>query len=208
MSKIKNIRDLELFDFTGTVIDQQNWVEMTTTTTTSGGHVNQGTGHVSSPTTTTSRYSTEKLRMFLRLDSGREEEITLNDAGFGVRPGHRVSVIYAKNRADTHGHAVAAYDHSTQATKIYESAIRDVIANISFPVGCLMLMAISTFAGVLSTLAVSLALLVFYVGGGGVIVWMVSKRRREKALQAAINGRVREEITRLRENEGRSTNAQ
>jgi len=210
MGKIKNIGDLELFDYTGAVLDQQNWTETTTTTTTSGGggHVNQGTGYVSSPTTSTSTYSSEKLRMFLRLDSGKEKEITLNNPGFGVRPGHRVSVIYAKNRADTHGQGVAAYDHSTQATKIYESAIRDVTANISFPIGCLMLIVISSLGGVISTLALSLAYLIFFGGGGGIIVWMVHKRLREKALQAAITGRVRDEIERLRENEGRSANAQ
>jgi len=259
MSKVRKIGDLSLFDFTGTVIDQQNWVENTTTTTTSGGggHVNQGSGHVSGPTTTTSTYSTEKLRMFLRLDSGREEEITLNDPGFGVRPGHRVSVIYAQNRADTHGRAVAAYDHSTQATKIYESAIRDLTASISLPLGCLMLMAIPSLAAMVvsgiggsfgamgqmsrgeqmmrdfaahdipghqldkaipsglsatgmpaANWGQALAIPAFIIAIVGIIIWLVRKRLKAKALQAAIIGRVRQEMKRLSESKGKSTHAQ
>ena len=117
---IANIEELYVFAKTGTVVGQQQSTVINTTTTTSGGggYLHQGTGYVNAPTTTVSTSSSEKLRLFFRDDNGKEIEAEFSDTPFGVREGHRVSVVYAGPTVLKSGYPVALINHSTGNDKI------------------------------------------------------------------------------------------
>ncbi len=144
MSKIKRLEDFAIFDFTGTVIDQLNWTEEASVTTVTDGssHADQGYGRVPGPSRTTRTFTTQKLRMFLKMRGGGEEEITLSDPGLGVLRDHRVSVLYGRNSRDAAATAVAFCNHTTGRTKVYEAAIGSLIDQTSLAQGCLFLLVI------------------------------------------------------------------
>ena len=197
---VTNIDELNMFVRTGTVIDHQQSVHSSTTVTTSGGggFLHQGSGYVHAPTTTTSTSSEEKLRIFLRRDDGTETEVEFWDAPFGVREGHRVSVVYAGPKAANKGVAVALINHSTDNDELFLHRLDSMLPKMS---GCL---ALSLILGT-PVLFVLLGALVFgsaagvgmlgLIAGFAIVITKLSKRKNlANAVATEIRAKVSEVI--------------
>lgn len=139
---IKSIDQLYMFTKVGTIAGSQNWSEtsISTTTTTSGGggYMHQGSGFISpaSSSTTTSSSTTEQLRLFIREDDGDEFEAKFSEPGFGVREGHRVTVVYAGDQASRAGYPMALANHSTNQSKIFTQRAKWIIKPVGQTMGC------------------------------------------------------------------------
>jgi len=199
---IKDANDLDIWRRTGTVVGHQQSVHSSTTVTTSGGggYLHQGTGYVHAPTTTASTTSEEKLRVFFREDDGEETEAEFWDAPFGVREGHRVSVIYAGPKALNTGRAVALINHSTGKDNLFLARLDSMLPKMS---GCLALALVLGTPVVLLVLGVVLfespaGLVLGFIGGLAVVISRLAKR---KALANAVADKIRVKIKEVIEQE-------
>lgn len=193
---IKAIDQLYMFTKVGTVVGNQNWSEtsISTTTTTSGGggYMHQGSGFISpsSSSTTTSSSTTEQLRLFIREDDGDEFEAKFSEPGFGVREGHRVTVVYAGDQASQRGYPMGLANHSTNQSKIFKQRANWIIKQIGQTMGCAAVGAFLVLAIVLGMAA----------GVAGVIVaaaplgLLLYKHRQNVALAQSISDAVSEEM--------------
>lgn len=196
---IANIEELYVFAKTGTVVGQQQSTVINTTTTTSGGggYLHQGTGYVNAPTTTVSTSSSEKLRLFFRDDNGKEIEAEFSDTPFGVREGHRVSVVYAGPMVLKSGYPVALINHSTGNDKIFLRVVDRLLPKLS---GGLAL------GFILGTPIAFLVLgaMIFESAAGFLILGMIvgfipviMKLSRRKALAEAVVDRIRSKVAEI-----------
>jgi len=136
---------------TGTVGGILNW---------SRSHVNAhttsrsdaGTGHVHHETNVSSSAS-EEMRLFIQEDDGREFEARATNPGFGVRDGHRVSVVYVGSSQDQGRTPVGLINHSTGNSRLFEG---DVKRQVGGPTNLLFMLLM--FAAIIA---------------GPVIVWKV-----------------------------------
>lgn len=193
---IKAIDQLYLFTKVGTIVGNQNWSEtsISTTTTTSGGggYMHQGSGFISpsSSSTTTSSSTTEQLRLFIREDDGDEFEAKFSEPGFGVREGHRVTIVYAGDQASQRGYPMALANHSTNQSKVFTQRANWIIKQIGQTMGCAAVAAFVILAIALGAVA----------GIAGVIVaaaplgLLLYKYRQNVALANSISGAVSEEM--------------
>lgn len=185
--KIRTIEQLHMFTKVGTVAEGQSWLEKTVrSTTTSGG-------------TTISSSTAEKLRLFVRGDDGEEFEVMFSDPGFGVREGHRVSVVCGKNQAETLGYAMALANHSTGQAKVFAERIRSIVDGVGDLRGCLLL---ASPVFILIFLAAFLGPLAF-IPAAIPVIWFVGKYRRGRALAKKITAVVSEELQKAIEAERR-----
>lgn len=159
VGKIKTIDQLYMFTRVGTIEGSQNWSEtsISTTTTTSGGggYMHQGSGFISpaSSSTTTSSSTTEKLRLFVREDDGDEFEAKFSEPGFGVREGHRVTIVYAGDQASQAGYPMALVNHSTNQSKVFAERSNWIVDQIGKLLGCAAVGAFLVLAVVLGMAA-------------------------------------------------------
>lgn len=211
VGKIVSLDQLYVFERSGTIAALQHWVETNTTVTTTGGSgtVVNGTGNISGPSTTTHTSSTEMVRLFVREDDGGEFEASLPDLGFGVREGHRVSIVHAGDQASRRGYPIAVVNHTTGKSKVLASRVswlsRDALGCAWFGV---------TFFGAM-VLSVSLAEALIYMihplnallaGIIGTLTWiggpivaigaLMSANRKRKRLRQGILARLEQEVER------------
>ncbi|WP_337827191.1 hypothetical protein [Pseudonocardia sp. TMWB2A] len=81
-------------------------------------------GHVSAPTIWSS--TTTHKRFFVHTDNGQEHEINLDDSSFGVRDGHRVTVVYAQHRDNESGWLVYLVNHDTGQKLRHSASLKDL----------------------------------------------------------------------------------
>jgi len=213
VGKIASLDQLYVFERSGFVAALQHWVETNTTVTTTGGSgtVVNGTGNISGPSTTTHTSSTEMVRIFVREDDGGEFEASLPDLGFGVREGHRVSIVHAGDQASRRGYPIAVVNHTTGKSKVLASRVSWLSPA---PLGCLW------FVGIfIGTMMVSMGLaspLVYLThplsallaGVFGVLAYFgwpfaaigafVAINRKRKRLRQGILTRLEQEVERAR----------
>jgi len=209
VGKIASLDQLYVFERSGTVAALQHWVETNTTVTTTGGSgtVVNGTGNISGPSTTTHTSSTEMVRIFVREDDGGEFEASLPDLGFGVREGHRVSIVHAGDQASRRGYPIAVVNHTTGKSKVLASRVSWLSHDA---LGCAWFGL--TFFGAM-VLSVSLAEALIYMihplnallaGIIGTLTWiggpivaigaLMSANRKRKRLRQGILARLEQEV--------------
>lgn len=193
---IQSIDQLYLFTKVGTIVGNQNWSEtsISTTTTTSGGggYMHQGSGFISpsSSSTTTSSSTTEQLRLFIREDDGDEFEAKFSEPGFGVREGHRVTVVYAGDQASQRGYPMALANHSTNQSKVFAQRANWIIKQIGQTMGCAAVGAFLVLAIVLGMAAGVVGVIIAAAPLG----FLLHKHRQNLALAKSISGAVSEEM--------------
>lgn len=145
---VRSIGELDTFARTGTVVDQQSRVETTIRTTTTGGStlLADGVGTRSAPTTSIASSSTEIIRLFLRDDQGAEFDAEIENPGFGIRPGHVVTILYAGNRRQQKYHAMAVANRTTNQRAVLQNRIEWLLIRRSTTLGCMALIALPFFA--------------------------------------------------------------
>lgn len=182
VGKIRSFAELDVFAMTGTVVGQQGRTstELSSETTThgGGGYLHQGSGYISAPTTRTSvsSSSTHHQRLFARKDDGDEFSVEFPDVNFGIREGHRVSVICAGPKRTGRGHPMALVNHTTGDYQMFPARVNWILSNRIKPyavgAGAVLL--------VLSIITVSLSgsftdgIMPFaFLIAGGVVAWEV-----------------------------------
>ncbi|WP_439471952.1 hypothetical protein [Brevundimonas sp.] len=121
-SKIGSIEDARVTVRTGTLLDAQtsHRTHINTQTRTRG---DVATGHVQTDTSVSSS-SSEQIRLFIQEDGGREFEAIATNAGFGFRPGQRVSVFYVGAQRNDNPDPVGLINHSTGSWRVFESDVK------------------------------------------------------------------------------------
>lgn len=134
----RTLEQLQASVRSGTVVGSQQWTETSFSSTTStsggGGHIHNGSGYVSAPqsSTTVRSRAIEFLRVFVREDDGTEFEATFSELGFGVRDGHRVSVVFAAFPDDSGAldpRPMALVNHSTRKHKMLWGRVGWIVKN-------------------------------------------------------------------------------
>lgn len=196
---VKTIDELYVFAKSGTVVGQQQSVSINTTTTTSGGggYLHQGSGHIHAPTTTVSTSSTEKLRVFFREDNGKEVEAEFSDTPFGVREGHRVSVVYAGPLALKSGYPVALVNHSTGNDKIFPQVVDRLLPKLSGGVALGFILGTPIVFLVLGALLFESAAGFLILGMIAGFVPVIMKLSRRKALAEAVVDRIKAKVAEI-----------
>ena len=196
VGKIQTIDQLYMFTRVGTIAGSQNWSEtsISTTTTTSGGggYMHQGSGFISpsSSSTTTSSSTTEQLRLFVREDDGDEFEAKFSEPGFGVREGHRVTIVYAGDQASQRGYPMALANHSTNQSKMFTQRAGWLVKQIGQVMGCAAVAAFLVLAVILGALAGVIGVIVAAAPLG----LLLYKHRQNVALATSIAVAVSEEM--------------
>lgn len=112
-------RVINLYTFTGEVLEEKKW--STTQVSGGGGGYNVGSGQqnpvsISSSTTTHDQF-------FLRDDAGQEKAFETSNAGLALRKGHRVTVLWGIIQGNNSGPNLAIYNHSTGDLTRFDGAI-------------------------------------------------------------------------------------
>lgn len=195
---ITSVDEVGGFFRTGKVEGANTWSEThfssTTTSGGGGGYLHQGSGYISSPTssTTVSSRATEVTRFFLDYGKDAEEEFKLKGGNFATRDGHMVSVIRIGPKGEKWGYNLAFYNHSTSTVYADESWLGhplDQKPTKTFlflaPIGGLL-----AGIGTDGTLALVLAVIAL-----GIAIYFFSKKSGEyRRLIAAVRVRRDEEI--------------
>lgn len=135
VGKIRSFAELDIFTTTGTVVGQQGrtstHLSAETTTHGGGGYLHQGSGYMSAPTTRTSvsSSSTHHQRLFARKDDGEEFDVEFPDVNFGIREGHRVSVVCAGPKRTGRGHPMALVNHTTGNHQVFPARVNWILSN-------------------------------------------------------------------------------
>lgn len=193
---IQSIDQLYMFTKVGTIAGSQNWSEtsISTTTTTSGGggYMHQGSGFISpsSSRTTTSSSTTEQLRLFIREDDGDEFEAKFSEPGFGVREGHRVTVVYAGDQGSQRGYPMALVNHSTNKSKVFTQRAGWLVKQIGQAMGCAAVGAFFVLAVILGMVAGIIGIIIAAAPLG----FLLHKHRQNVALAKSISDAVSEEM--------------
>lgn len=200
---IQSIDQLYMFTKVGTIAGSQNWSEtsISTTTTTSGGggYMHQGSGFISpsSSRTTTSSSTTEQLRLFIREDDGDEFEAKFSEPGFGVREGHRVTVVYAGDQGSQRGYPMALVNHSTNKSKVFTQRAGWLVKQIGQAMGCAAVGAFFVLAVILGMVAGIIGIIIAAAPLG----FLLHKHRQNVALAKSISDAVSEEMHKAIEDE-------
>lgn len=131
---IRDIDDLEFRTRSGEVVGSQNWSETKLHGTSSGGsgYVGPQGGHVAAPSVSVYSTTKEQLRLFIRGEDGKEFDIQMHNLPFGVREGHRVAIVYAKNVAGTSWTGVGFANRSTERHVAFDGLVDDFVPKSSF----------------------------------------------------------------------------
>ena len=190
---IESIEQIYSFVRTGTVQDGHSRMDTSVSTTTS-----HGGGYNARATTNTSVSSTEMLRIFVREDDGGKEfEAEFADPDFGVREGHRVTVVYAGDRASKAGYPMGLVNHSTGRSQVFAKRAEWIVKRTHQGLGCGLLVGVPAVAAILhgtsNTDTLGLFVLIAFLAVAG---WLFARKRRNDALAQAVveavRGRVRE----------------
>lgn len=140
VKKINHKDQIYIFTKSGEVVGHNSWSETHVSGHSSGGggYIQDGAGHVSSPTITVSSKINEKQRIFLKLTDKSEIEIEEINLGFGVRDGHRITAIYVGNKESESGYPMAIINHSTGKEKIFYNRASWLVEKQDALSGCLM----------------------------------------------------------------------
>ena len=182
VGKIRSLAELDIFTMTGTVVGQQGrtstHLSSETTTSGGGGYLHQGSGFISAPTTRTSvsSSSTHHQRLFARKDDGDEFDVEFPDINFGVREGHRVSVVCAGPKSTGRGHPMALVNHTTGNRQAFPARVNWILSNriklYAFGAGA-VLMFLSIIALSLSGSVTGGIMPFAFLVGGGVVAWEI-----------------------------------
>lgn len=182
VGKIRSFAELDIFTMSGTVVGQQGrtstHLSSETTTHGGGGYLHQGSGFISAPMTRTSvsSSSTHHQRLFARKDDGDEFDVEFPDVQFGIREGHRVSVVCAGPKSTGRGHPMALVNHTTGNHQLFPARVNWILSNR------IKLYAISAGAALLILAVIALSVSgsvtggimpVAFLIGGGVVAWEV-----------------------------------
>ena len=113
-------RIIDLYKFTGEVMDEKTWA--TTHVSGGGGGYNVGSGQ-NNPVTISS-VSVTHDQFFLKSEDGKEMAVEMANSGVAVRKGHRITVFWGVVQGQTNRWYVAAYNHSTNTPTILDSSIQ------------------------------------------------------------------------------------
>lgn len=197
---IETIEQIYMFTKIGTIVGSQNWSETsfhsTTTTSGGGGYVHRGSGFVSpgSTSTTTSSSTAEQLRLFVREDDGDEFEAKFSEPGFGVREGHRVTIVYAGDQASRSGYPMALVNHSTGQSKVFTQRASWIVKKIGQIVGCGAVVAFLVLAVILGNVAGVIGVVIAVAPLGWLLHKFQTKRALEKSIAAAVSEKMQEAI--------------
>jgi hypothetical protein len=72
--------------------------------------------------TNLSSSASEEMRLFIQEDDGREFKARATNPDFGVRDGHRASVVYVGSSQDHARTPVGLINHSTGNSRLFEAA--------------------------------------------------------------------------------------
>lgn len=131
--KIGRIEELQLVTRSGTVLANQTWSQTHVHGHSSGSsqYVGPQGGHIDLPSVQVSSTSSDRVRLFVRDDEGREFEASFTNPGVGVREGNRVSIVYSGSQAASPEELVsedrriaALVNHSTGKSRVYEGRAR------------------------------------------------------------------------------------
>ncbi len=171
-------------------------------------------GYQPSTTTRVSLHSSEQLRIFVRQENGKEFEASFDEPGFGVREGHKVSVVFAGDKSV--GYPAGLVNHSTDNSKAFQDVVAEtVVQKPNQLIGCAALVAFPIFAYVgLALLSMSTGLfwddvyqrpsgMMFFLTFIAFLaaVGLLAKRNRShkaliKAVLDAVNAKMKSEATR------------
>lgn len=90
--------------------------------------------------------TSENLRLFVREDDRGEFDVKLSNVGFGVREGHRVTIVFAGDQASRAGYPAALINHSTGNSKIFDPQIARLVPRLGQDAGCVTFIGLG-FAG-------------------------------------------------------------
>lgn len=182
VGKIRSFAELDIFTMTGTVVGQQGrtstHLSSETTTHGGGGYLHQGSGFISAPTTRTSvsSSSTHHQRLFARKDDGEEFDVEFPDVQFGIREGHRVSVVCAGPKSTGRGHPMALVNHTTGNHQMFPARVNWILSNriklYAVGAGSVLLILALIALSVSGSVTGGIMPVAFLIGGG-VVAWEV-----------------------------------
>lgn len=197
---IEAIEQIYMFTKVGTIVGSQNWSETsfhsTTTTSGGGGYMHQGSGFISpgSTSTTTSSSTAEQLRLFVREDDGEEFEAKFSEPGFGVREGHRVTIVYAGDQGSRSGYPMALANHSTGQSKVFDKRASWIVKQIGQIVGCAVVAVFFVLAVILTIAAGFIGFIIALAPLGWLVQKIRAKTALEKSIAAAVSEKMQEAI--------------
>ncbi len=111
-------RDLNLNDGTqvwlckrtGIVDSVKDWSETYVSSSGGGGYLQEGTGHVSAPTVSST--SVHRQVFFLKYEDGTQEEFQTTLISVGA--GHKVTTVWGAKQGKDKGHNLGLYNHTTK----------------------------------------------------------------------------------------------
>jgi hypothetical protein len=128
-ARIARPEDIQIITRTGTVLANQTWSQTHVRGHSSGStqYVGPNGGEITLPSTTITSSTSDRVQLFIREDDGREFDVSFTNPGVGVREGHRVSVLYVGNTAQSREQVVsndvrigALVNHDTGKHSVYE----------------------------------------------------------------------------------------
>ncbi len=182
VGKIRSFAELDIFTTTGTVVGQQGRTsthlaaEMTTQG--GGGYLHQGSGYMAAPTTRTSvsSSSTHHQRLFAQKDNGEEFDVEFPDVRFGIREGHRVSIVCAGPKSTGRGHPMALVNHTTGNHQVFPARVNWILSNriklYAIAAGAVVVVLAFIANALTGRISGGIMPLVFLIGGG-VVAWEV-----------------------------------
>lgn len=179
--RLRDIGELYSFQKSGEVRGVSTWSETSVSATTTHNHHGSGS---SSSSTSVSSTSYEKQRFFLRRSDGREDEITLTDAGIAFRDGHHITLIYCGHTADQIGWPMGVFNQDTGRRAVFAQSIDWIIPKPSGKLGWLIVVfAIMSFRSI-----------IFAIAAVGVVGFMIYNGSRRKRLRAEIRAEIERQL--------------
>ncbi len=167
-----NARTIDLYAFTGEVIDQS-----TSTHT-------QSTLHANNQVTT---YTDSYSNLFVKGKDGEERSLQVANMNIGVRQGNTVSLLWGIKKGREKGDYIAVYNHDTKAIHHIRKGNNDTAG----PMGYNMLLIVGVLIGVLgaaSLIGGDFWSIITVAIGAGLIYWIY---KRQKKLMAAVDAAAR-----------------
>lgn len=121
-------RTIDFYTFSGNVLDPQAWSTTETYGGGTSGFIHQGTGLVTSSSVRS--ITTEHTQFFLRSSDGQELAVKLENFRVALRPGNRVTVVWAADRGKeavtTDCNFVAVHNHDTKVLMTDKQKLKEI----------------------------------------------------------------------------------